>query len=287
LSHIWTLLSDSKSTSTLLLGLSIILYDLLNDDDDEIRDAAAIATTRLLLAQPVKSIVNKIPTMPIVKKSVVINPPRDPSLVVKPAVPILTAYRLAKFLATHFNDSPFLIAEALRRLTGARSITSLFSTPFADTLAEERKEDNTLFSIEKRNLFKDDTLDTALWSRVLRLLDATAVPAGYVEELKKWVLDGLTELAETARSEDDGALGWTSKAEVFTLGMRVICAAEVLLEWGGVDAGSIKKALRELANVDGGEGIHGLWVEKIESVLEDAVIDSLRRVCGSLSMVLV
>jgi hypothetical protein len=287
LSHIWTLLSDSKSTSTLLLGLSIILYDLLNDDDDEIRDAAAIATTRLLLAQPVKSIIKKIPTIPIVRKSVVINLPHDPSLVVKPAVPILTAYRLAKFLSTHFNGSPFLIAEALRRLTGARSIASLFSTPFADTLAEERKEDNTLFSIEKRNLFKDDTLDTALWSRVLRLLDATAVPARYIEELKKWVLDGLTALAETARSEGDGALGWTSKAEVFTLGMRVICAAEVLLEWDGVDAGSVKKALRELADVDGGEGIHGLWVEKIESVLEDSVIESLRSVCESLSMVLV
>lgn len=152
-------------------------------------------------------------------------------------------------------------------------------------LAEERKEDNTLFSIEKRNLFKDDTLDTALWSRVLRAIDVTTMPSEYVEGLKKWTTDGLAALTATARTESDGPLGWTSKAEVFTLGMRVICAAEVVLGWGGASAGNVKKALRELADVDDGEGIHGLWLEKIESVLEDSVISSLSRVHGSMSMV--
>jgi hypothetical protein len=207
----------------------------------------------------------------------------DPSVVVRPTVPIMTAYRLAKFLSTHFVTSPFLFVETLRRLTGASSVAALFTVPFATTLAEEMKEDNTLFSIEKRNLFKDDTLDTALWSRILRSMNTTAIPLKHVEGLRGWVLDGLVALMETARKEEDGALGWTSKAEVFTLGMRVICAAEVVLTWVGKDASSVKKALRELVDVDGGEGIHGLWVEKIERVLEDSVIESLRKVHGSMS----
>lgn len=245
-----------------------------------------MATTRLLLAQPVKTIVKKNPTGPILKKSVVPNSPLDPSDVSRPAVPILTTYRLAKFLSTHFATSPSLFVEALRRLMGAPSVAALLTVPFAITLAEEKKEDNTLFSIEKRNLFKDDTLDTALWSRVLRSMNTTAMPLKHVEGLKGWVLDGLVALTETARKESDGALGWTSKAEVFTLGMRVICAAEVVLGWGGKDAAIVKKTLRELADVDGGEGIHGLWLEKIERVIEDSVIESLRRVHGSMNMVL-
>ena len=134
--------------------------------------------------------------------------------------------------------------------------------------------------VEKRNLFKDDTLDTALWSRVLRSMDAVAVPLEYVEGLRNWVMDGLQTLADTATLEEDGALGWTSKAEVFTLGIRVICAAEVLLVWGLDTMGEakIKVALRKLADVKEGEGIHGLWLEKIESVLENSVLESLKQV---------
>lgn len=99
------------------------------------------------------------------------------------------------------------------------------------------------------------------------------------------MLDGLAALTETARREGDGALGWTSKAEVFALGMRVICAAEVVLGWKveGVEAGSVRRTLRELVDVRSGEGVHGLWVEKIEAVLEREVLEGLRRVYGSLS----
>jgi len=204
----------------------------------------------------------------------------DPSAVIKPAVPILTTYRLAGFLSVHFRTSSSLFAEALCRVIGSPSITQLFSTPFSNTFAEARKEDNALFMVEKRNLFKDDTLDTALWSRILRSMDAVAVLPEYVEGLRNWVMDGLQTLTDTASLEEDGALGWTSKAEVFTLGIRVICTAEVLLVWGLDTMGEakIKIALRKLADVKEGEGIHGLWLEKIESVLENSVLGSLKRV---------
>ncbi|KAF2714647.1 HEAT repeat protein-like protein [Pleomassaria siparia CBS 279.74] len=256
--QIWELSSSSKSTTNLLLGLCIVLYDLLNDDDDEIRDVAAVAFARLFAARR-----HDLPTT------------------IKPVAPILTVHRLARFLTTHFHTSRSLFSEAIRRLAGTSSVATLSSTPFAATLAEARKEDNALFSTEKRNLFKDDTLDTALWSRVLRSMSPLAVPPEHKQALISWVLDGLAALSATARSEGDGALGWTSKAEVFTLGMRVICAAEVVLGWGGEEVGQIRRSLRELVD---GEGIHGLWVEKIESVLEASVLEALKRVHRSLGL---
>src|SRR5690606_17180072 len=114
---------------------------------------------------------------------------------------------------------------------------------------EERKEDTALFSQEKQNLYKDDVMDTVFWANLLRSLSSRPIPSVYVSDLTAWVLDGLSVLTETAKNEVDGPLGWTNKAEVFTLGFRVICAADVVLTRNVADAWKVKLALRGLADV--------------------------------------
>jgi hypothetical protein len=242
LTSLWHISATSKATSPLLLSLCLLLHDLLNDDDDEIRDVAALATTTLFRAQGY--VQGKDTT-----------------------VPILTSHRLAKFLATNFSKTSHdLVNEALKRLADP-------SVPFIHVLAAARKEDTALFATEKQNLYKDDTLDAVLWSRILSSL---SLPAPSHSHLKTWVLDALTMLTQTASKETDGALGWSSKAEVFTLGIRVFCAAEVVLD------GDVMVALRRFADVGLSSEVHGLWIEKAERVLEKGVVGMLRRVKGSL-----
>jgi len=270
LQHIWTLRPTSKAEGPLLLGLTFVLYDMLNDDDDEIRNVAAEATSRLLSTHAS-------------------HQHRQP---INPAVPILTTHHLARFLTTHFRTTPSLYNEATRRLTATPPSTPLFSTPFAEAFQETRKQDSALFTTEKQNLFHDPTLDALLWSRVLSSLpqSPSAPPPALRESLTSWVLESLAELTRTAREEADGALGWSAKPEVFTLGMRVLCAAGVALEWGSASSGQgkkgmgadVRKMLVEFVVAGRESGVHGLWVGKAERMLEAGVVGNLRGVYGML-----
>lgn len=259
LSSIWTLDARSKTTRAPLLALALVLYDLLNDDDDEIRNIAASASTSLLRAQDCKK--------------------------TEATVPLLTSHHLALFLASTFPSSRNLANEAVQRLLGTTS-TSTSTSPdaeFVAVLAEARKEDTALFATEKQNLYKDDALDAVVWSRVLLSI---TLPPQLLSQLSMWVRDGLSALTATMEKEGDGALGWSSKSEVFTLGIRVICAAEVLvLSGGGEVRGVVMRALREFADVCGKREGHGLWFERVERVLEKGVVRMLRGISQTLRVI--
>ncbi|KAF2477596.1 HEAT repeat protein-like protein [Lindgomyces ingoldianus] len=259
LHHIWTAQPENKSTSSIILCFTIILYDLLNDDDDEIRDTAAVVAAKLLRGQGHGHLRN-----------------------LKDAVPIATSQRLTRFLCQSFTNSQDLCREALRRLTGAPSSMALFTRPFRDLLAEKREEDTALFVQEKQNLFKDDSIDAVIWSRVLKSLSLAAIPEAVVFGLKDWVLDGVSALTDMARNEVDGPLGWTTKPDVFALGMRLICAAEVTLYWPGGEKWRVRKALRKFADVGEMNGLNSFWVERIERVLADSIVNVVKGVCSSL-----
>ena len=260
---IWTAGTTSKSTGPLLLGLSLVLLDLLNDDDDEIRQLAASATANLLRAQGNASFQN--------------------------TVPLLSTHRLAIFLSKAFSPSAHLIREAIRRLTDTSPPTPLFQVPFAQTFAAARYVDTALFATEKQNLYKDDTLDAILWSRILSRQHTRSIPQVLRSGLAAWVLNGLDTLTQTAETEMDGPLGWTSKPEVFALGIRIFCAAEVVLAWEQQDMfeadctrSHVLKALRHFVDVGMRAEVHPLWLQRIESLLEKQVLHTLKVVSSKL-----
>jgi hypothetical protein len=257
LTHIWHATPTSPTTAPLLLALSLLLYDLLNDDDDEIRDLAALATAHLLRAQH--------------------------SPTTTPAVPLLTTHRLAAYLCTAFRHSRALATEALRRLTHTPARTALFGTPFAHLLAADRTQDNALFATEKQNLYHDAALDAVVWARVLSGLSRRALTATQRQGLAAWVADALRVLGDTAASEADGALGWTSKSEVFALLVGVLEAADVVLRSGeAADQGRMRIALREFLDRAQGAGVHGLVLARGEGVLGKSVVGVLARLRESL-----
>ncbi|KAI9843321.1 MAG: hypothetical protein M1830_007712, partial [Pleopsidium flavum] len=122
------------------------------------------------------------------------------------------------------------------------------------------------------NLFIDEVREAEVWSRVLTLLSAAAYDDNTAADFSNWITEGLSTLTETAESEVDGPLGWTSKADVSALGMRVIFGASVLLHWekAGIVHGCGARVLEELEALRGAGRkslLHEMWIDLIEQVL--------------------
>jgi hypothetical protein len=258
---IWRIKDESsRGMHKVILGFALVLYDMLNDDDDEVRDEAAAVTSALLRSQRESSIA-------------------------KNAVPMIAVQRLGRFFATSYSDSTDLCKEALRRLGGHTTNQGRIFGSFRAQLAEARRENTDLFVHEKQNLYKDESLDALFWADVLKSLSTRATRQHYVMDFKKWVLDGIAALSETASAERDGPLGWTTKPEVFVLGLRLLCAADALLAWNWEGSTEVKLALRNLGDICVQTEVNGVWLRRIERILEDVVSRALQRVYLSLSVV--
>ncbi|CAI6334384.1 unnamed protein product [Periconia digitata] len=288
LHHLWTMPRTTNPTSSLTLGLAFVLYDLLNDDDEEIRDAASTATLRLIHSST---------STPLEQRQ----------------VPILTSHYLASFLVKTFPMHPFLHKEVIRRLTLSESTTSL--TPFSKTLQSSLNDPassssppttndsntsgaaqsaNLLFATEKQNLYHDATLDAQLWSRVLSSIPPSSISPPLREDLALWTHDALLALLTAAREQGDGgqALGWCSKSngDVCSLGLRGIFVAGVVVGWrGGLAGGKAGEEVRVLLGKLAGAGaqggaeiapIHLLWTHKATSLLQEHILTLLRGVSG-------
>jgi hypothetical protein len=199
-------------------------------------------------------------------------------------VPLLASQSLAEHLVRQFPDSSKLYVEAIRRLTGDNS-SSNGSASFAAAFAAASHVDTALFVKERQNLFVDDAREARVWSWVLIHL-AAPLSLSVASELRdvtvgfaRWVAEGLELLTEMAEREKDGPLGWTSKTEVFPLGLRVVYGAEVLLEWGlrEVEGRKIMLGLWKLVCNGRETGLHEMWLSSAEKVLEKDVIRRLKR----------
>ncbi|RJE17169.1 HEAT repeat protein, partial [Aspergillus sclerotialis] len=97
-------------------------------------------------------------------------------------------------------------------------------------MSEFRKESTVLFVEEKQNLFINEIREVDVWIKSLFHLTETAYDGSSIAELCGWVSEGLSYLYGFADGnvEMDGPLGWTTKPETFTLGMRVISLALAL-----------------------------------------------------------
>ncbi|EKG10898.1 Armadillo-like helical [Macrophomina phaseolina MS6] len=170
LHHFWRLTQTCPAAlHAAQLALAAITYDALNDDDDEVRDAAAAVATRVVAGPRL--------------------PPPSPTTGVaaqtKSVVPLAAARKVAVFLAERYRDSGVLCAEALHRLLSRESGRDA-SAPealewpggFAGLLREARGVEESaglaLFAREKQNLFIDpvrECSDSRLYGRSDRTYD--------------------------------------------------------------------------------------------------------------------
>lgn len=266
-------------TST-LFGAYIALYDLLLDDDEDVRDEAAAVVSNFL------STYTNLADIPNIS-------------LMAPAA----SWSLLQYFRTELNDSVVLFTEAAYRLMGSRSLFKyepveiaipeshdvetnnslgevsetdhLSLVPFRsvqEMMQEVRRQDNALFAEEKQNLFIDPVREAENWALVLMNATQLEKVVSITSAIESWTMEGLEVLIETA-NEEDGPLGWSIKPDVFTLGMRILLAAKVQVHW--LQAGLNKEPspkhilgfLRTLLAVGTEKLLNGIWLRQIEDIL--------------------
>lgn len=226
---------------------------MLNDDDDEIRDMAASSASWVLSRSSA-------------------SPGADVSL-----SPLNASGLLAEFIVTNYSQSPILGHRALLYLTGQEPrISGSYEPkrliPVSELIADYRKESTVLFEEEKQNLFIDDVREADIWSRALARLEPSAYKQSPVHEVSSWVHEGLVYLRSLVApgTQPDGLLGWVSKPEIFTLGLRVIYIASAFISKGfmGSSLDDTRELLNQLLHFGNLASVHGHWLATISHALQ-------------------
>ncbi|QDS74834.1 hypothetical protein FKW77_002765 [Venturia effusa] len=253
---IWTLNIPRQDLNPQKIQAILLTYDILNDDDDDIRDIGS---------QIVSSITNN-----------------------EVCVPLVASQQLLHYLATKYRQSEHVCRQALRKMIQSTLQDDKLIPSAKERFKSATVEDTALFVVEKQNLFLDLYREAGLWSKVLTRLSAKVITETEVTALGHWVFEGLTLLSDKARYELDGPLGWTSKREVWVFGMQVLFATEVYLDWrhrtkkGRVKGNVIRDLLAMLYSHGLKTNVHEAWLEKIQRML----VDSMRKRAGSFGAVL-
>ena len=229
LNQTWPKLAQDPSAEHLLRSLCLSVYDLLNDDDEEIRTEAAKSAHKILSADSANAASG-------------------------PTVPLVATQQLAELLTRRWAANTELFATAIVR---AFDVSSRGANSVEQQLQSFEKAEYALFAEEKQNLYIDDVRETRIWAKVAMHVSASAVQdAVLLEGLAEWTVDGLGALKNKFERTVDGSLGWTSEENAFLLGLRVLGAAEVL-RGGLVEV--VEAARRRGGNVS--------WVREGERVL--------------------
>ncbi|KAL1305789.1 hypothetical protein AAFC00_003953 [Neodothiora populina] len=255
--------STAPAFSTPFLIYCLTVYDLTNDDDEEVRNLAAQTACRILHATRFSS--------------------HDLDL-----VPLAAGARLAGFIAQRFDTDITLFATATSRLMDGKG-TPREGPSVQQALANASRQDSALFVQEKQNLFLDEVREARLWSQVLMRMSRQAVSPPDLHTLCDWTTHGLETLLSNLDTEADGPLGWKRRPDLFVLGLQVIYAIEALLvlnrDWRGavpISAAEVRDRLVRLLQRGQANEVHPLLLNQIRKVLARAV----RRGVGHVAAVL-
>ncbi|KAI1281256.1 putative death-receptor fusion protein-domain-containing protein [Xylaria sp. FL0933] len=200
----------------------LVLYDALTDDDVDVREAAAQATSPILgLA----------------------------------LVPFEAGARLLRWLASHFGHEPDFLMHVAGRMVGHNFGSASFTerrapegdsndasrvrwVPARTQLTEAMRFDDSLFVIEEHNQYIDEVREAKRWTDMFLSSGSYGAKdsrSDASKALAEWTLASLRTLIEIAQSESvtdgDGPLGWTSKPQVFAICARILLCASALLKF--------------------------------------------------------
>lgn len=262
-----------------LLSVYLSIYNTLLDDDEDVRDKCAGTTSTILSAASGKIQGSGFLLMPLAAGA-----------------------RLLDYLVKNYQTSMVLFCNGICRLTGASSSSnlaliipssltsnhpidvSIHLRPARDMLHEAMHQSTTLFNEEKQNLFLDPAQESKTWaSALLVLLPTLGSPHIIIPWFSTWCLDALSALIEIMESEgSDGPLGWTYKADVFVMGIRILAAVRIMVhcsfkmdEIGPTsvvreDCHNLLRMLNRLRTIGEENVVHGLWVGYAEEILGEA-----------------
>lgn len=255
---------NSPRTEASLLDVYLVLYDMLNDDDEELRDIAASTASWVLSYSSVSP-----------STAVALGPLNGSEL-------------LASFIIEHYSHSAQLTRRVVRYLTGLEprisgSDNNSRLVAVSELVMEYRQESTVLFVEEKQNLFIDEVREVDVWISALAHLKRDAYSRGLVQQVSSWVSDGLEHLTEYLgqNAGKDGLLGWISKPESFTLNVRLISIASALASprFGAsddlaVDPQMLRKQLQTLLDTGRSASMHDELLLRIQTGLNFGVLQA-------------
>lgn len=241
-----------------MLRLCVTLYDLLNDDDEDIRLLASEATSSMLWFG-------------------------------KPLVPLVAGQKLAAFMLRQWPRSQDLIDTAFSRAFGSIDECNAASSMWPRNASHI---DTALFAEEKQNLYIDDAREVKIWTQMLLMLPLEALSNAQLKTLAIAVDAGLATLTTNASTEvGGGQAAWPANADSFVAGLRVICGAQVLLNVScrgrklSLPPSILRKRLEEFATACDARDSNVLWVRETRRVLVGAVAGKMRLVSALLAQV--
>lgn len=247
LHQIWPRLAQHPSADQLFRTLCLSVYNLLNDDEEEIRIEAAKSAHKILSADATSAISG-------------------------PSVPLVATQQLAELLTRRWPDCSQLFDAAVSRAFG---VVDQLAQSVEHQLKSFEKAEYALFAEEKQNLYIEDVRETRIWSKVARHISASAVQNAVLANLSQWTVAGLDTLKNKFETSVDGPLGWSSNDNAFLLGLKVVHATEILLqlaERGLVlpcEPSLLKNKLTALLESAQRRGGNVLWVREVERLLEN------------------
>ncbi|KAI6879686.1 hypothetical protein KC360_g7779 [Hortaea werneckii] len=258
--HLWSAMLKDEHLLSCFAPLCFAVYDLLNDDDEDLRMLASRAVSTILGAAA------------------------NDGSEQEELVPIVASQRLVGFMLQTMSRDQRLISEAFGRSFG----TSTQDFPnVADRLNMFSQVDKALFVEEKQNLYIDEAREVKLWAQALLRAPADMLTMQLRKQLSAWVAEGLSALTSKMAESGDGPLGWSSRPEVFVLGLQLFYGAEVLLscvERGTrifTPASSLRRSLGELKlSIERCNG-SGLWLSEIDRILSHSLVVKVRAAMAS------
>ncbi|KAF2215287.1 hypothetical protein CERZMDRAFT_36176, partial [Cercospora zeae-maydis SCOH1-5] len=255
---LWQYISEEPKLTTRYLQLCLAIYDLLNDDDEDIRLLASEIVTRILAAGPTHTPASE---------------------------PIVASQRLLTFCVGRWPDSSDFVAHAFQRAFDF-SNTGTVPQPIAQQLEASTQSDTALFAEEKQNLYIDEAKEVRVWSQVLQKLSLSAIDKSLIAKLAQWAVAGLHTLTSHSESNADGALGWTTQPGTYVLGLKVIYAVEILFSFSARGAkiplqpSELRKKLYTLITALEKADGNCLWRWEAERVLTESLSLKISSVSG-------
>nr|OQO24504.1 hypothetical protein B0A51_09535 [Rachicladosporium sp. CCFEE 5018] len=258
LHQLWSTLWHLDAAQPLLRSLCFLVYDLLYDDDEDIRISAAETAVTILRICGEHSGRHGL-------------------------VPLVAGQRLVRAMVKIWPTSQDLANVAVFRAFG---VDDHGATSVASQLQRALGQSTDLFAKEKQNLYIDKAREVRVWSRVLMQTVPSAMPRALLKNLYLWVTEGLDVLTAHLKQHGDGPLGRSSKSEVFCLGLQVMYGAEVLLhqaERGArlfVAPSQLRKWLVEMLAMGESSVMNCLWMTELQKIAERAVLARMQGVAA-------
>lgn len=200
--------------------LLVILYDLLNDDDEEVRAEAATTANFLNLRHLL--VIEGLGLCPLAMREALIDELCQEG--VQMHYPIEAT--LGKFLR---------IGRDVQGNLDGEITLHLFENPVTSRLAMILKSKNDLFVEERQNLYVDDVRELNIWTTVLCRSSFQHLPSCRLQLVWQWTSEGLDEIVNTVSSTHltlVHPLGITYDHEVLVVFVQVVNLAGVLLRSG-------------------------------------------------------